>query len=357
MSAPDQPALAPPPGQTSNFNDPPNGNARAYFAVIFLSSLVVLAVCTRAYARIFCIKKVSYQDVAAFMSLGTFAGFLWAFITYILTAGCFVHQWDIRLEAIPRIFRITYLGMVFYEATMGTLKVCILSEWIQIFVPGKTRNGFFWAAVTIGTVNVAYYLASILTTSLICPTHATLCGRSLFIFVSSASVNVVSDLAILVLPLRTIWKLQLPRHKKINISFVFGVGLIACAAAVARLHYSVALLKSADTTFGISNTIQWVLTELTLAYLIFCAPAVPKALQSSRFMRQLFTRIGSSASGSRAQKSGSNKHSAVSGQRSHDQTLRNHKWRRINQDEAHGAPNQSASASLPLQDFRATSEA
>lgn len=122
--------------------------------------------------------------------------------------------------------QIIYLGMVQYEATMALLKVSIVSEWIQIFVPPKTRNSFFIASSTIIVVNIAYYLASILTTSLICPTRGTLCDHSLFVFVSSASINLASDLALLILPIKTIWELQLPRRKKISISLVFGIGLV-----------------------------------------------------------------------------------------------------------------------------------
>lgn len=62
MDASDDAALAPPPGQTSNFIDPPNDNARAYFAFVFSMVLVLSSVSIRVYTKVFCLKKISYQD-------------------------------------------------------------------------------------------------------------------------------------------------------------------------------------------------------------------------------------------------------------------------------------------------------
>ncbi|KAI8954890.1 hypothetical protein F4801DRAFT_530345 [Xylaria longipes] len=355
MSGADQPALTPPPGQESNFIDPPNDNARAHFASAFSIILVLSGVSIRAYSKIFCMKKVSFQDVLALLSLGTYAGVLWVLYTYLLTVGYFVHQWDVRAEEVPGAFRIIYLGMVQYEATMALLKISIVSEWIQIFVPPKTRNSFFIVSLVVIVVNVAYYLASILTASLICPTRGTLCDHSLFVFVSSAGINLASDLVLLVLPITAIWKLQLPRRKKISISFVFGIGLIAVAAAIARLRYSIGLLISPDKTYGISETTLWCLTEITVAYLVFCAPAAPKAFQNSRILRRIFHSSNSSSPGWPKNSTKSDGSKRVTDQQNHQQPFpAQHAWQRIDHDESCTSPNDVNPGAIPLQTFSAS---
>ncbi|RYC65476.1 hypothetical protein CHU98_g728 [Xylaria longipes] len=357
MSGADQPALTPPPGQESNFIDPPDGNARAHFALAFSIILVLSGVSIRAYSKIFCMKKVSFQDVLVLLSLGTYAGCLWVLYTYLLTVGYFVHQWDVRAEEVPRAFRIIYLGMVQYEATMALLKVSIVSEWIQIFVPSKTRNSFFITSLIVIVINVAYYLASILTTSLICPTRGTLCDRSLFVFASSASINLASDLVLLVLPIKAIWKLQLPQRKKINISFVFGIGLIAVAAAVARLRYSIGLLISPDKTYGISDTTLWCLTEITVAYLVFCAPAAPKAFQNSRVLRRIFDSSNSSSPRCTKNSTQSDGRRRVTDQQSHQQPFpAKHSWQRIDHDETYNSSDSVNPGVIPLQTFSASAK-
>jgi len=44
--------------------------------------------------------------------------------------------------------------------------------------------------------------------------------------VSTAFFNILSDIAILLLPVRTVWKLRIPTKKKVAISMLFGTGLL-----------------------------------------------------------------------------------------------------------------------------------
>ncbi|KAI1816294.1 hypothetical protein GGS20DRAFT_583674 [Poronia punctata] len=346
-----KPGLTPPPDITPNFDHPPNRNVEGHVALVVSIVLVAFSVSARAYSRVFCMKKVTAQDVLVLLSLGPYIGCLWVLYTFLLTTGYYVHQWDVPATHLPYVLHIIYLGMVQYEATMGSLKVAILSEWIQIFVPRGTRNTFFWTSVALITVNVAYYISSILATSLTCPTRGTLCDRSTVIFVCSASINLVSDLIILVLPIRTIWKLQIPKQKKIAISFVFGLGIITCAAATVRLVMSVDLYTSPDKTFGIAGTTLWCLTELTIAYLVFCAPAIPKIFQGTRISRILFGTTGHS--------SGSTSAAAAAAARKENIDIEpqrpppsHHMWQRIEHDENDGDSSEDAPrGAVPLQSF------
>lgn len=116
--------------------------------------------------------------------------------------------------------------MVLYELTVIGLKVSILTEWIHMFVPRGTRNTFYWTSTAIMTFNMLYYSASILSISLVCDPRARLCHKSSIIFIISAVVNVVSDIVIIVLPIKTIWRLQLSSRKRLSISFVFSLGIL-----------------------------------------------------------------------------------------------------------------------------------
>lgn len=131
----------------------------------------------------------------------------------------------------------------------------------------------------------------------------------------------------------------------------------ACAAAAARLHYSLGLLRYPDLTYGISNVTLWVLTELTLAYVVFCAPTVPKAFQNSRILHCLFAPISSSKLGrsQRSDNSNANNYS-ISGQSNHDQRLPKHGWFKIRHDDPYSAPNDAFSSAVPLQNFHASAE-
>lgn len=117
---------------------------------------------------------------------------------------------------------------------MGTLKTAILREWIRLFVPRGTKTRFYWACVIFICLNILYYTASILASALSCSPHEKIWNKSLpgkcvdnkVIFVSSAAINVVSDLAILILPQKIIWSLHTTKRKKIAVSSVFAIGVM-----------------------------------------------------------------------------------------------------------------------------------
>ena len=56
------------------------------------------------------------------------------------------------------------------------------------------------------------------------------CGINLAGWLSTAIISLVTDLFILVLPMPTLWKLQLPRVAKAGLIAIFGVGLLFVSA-------------------------------------------------------------------------------------------------------------------------------
>ena len=56
------------------------------------------------------------------------------------------------------------------------------------------------------------------------------------VWVASGWFNLVSDVTILLVPLRPILCLQIPWTSKIRIAAIFGLGIFACAASAARAH-------------------------------------------------------------------------------------------------------------------------
>ena len=61
-------------------------------------------------------------------------------------------------------------------------------------------------------------------------------SRQRKVWVASGWFNLVSDVTILLVPLRPIWRLQVPWTSKIRIAAIFGLGIFACAASAARAY-------------------------------------------------------------------------------------------------------------------------
>ncbi|GAW17492.1 hypothetical protein ANO14919_069490 [Xylariales sp. No.14919] len=292
---PNRPGLEPPDGVTPNFNNPPNDNRQANAGVAICLILVITSVTLRAYSKLFCVKKVHIEDYLALLALGPYIAFVWGVYKLMNLTGYYVHQWNVPIKALPEALYVIYICTSFFEATMGTLKTAILREWIRLFVPRGTKNNFYWACVVIMCLNIVYYIASILASGLACSPHEKIwnktlpgtCVNSKVIFVSSASINLVSDLAILILPQRIIWRLHTTRQKKIAVSSVFAIGVIACLTAAVRLAEGVVFLLSDDIIYNISAVSLWCLAELTVAFVVFSLPAIPKVFAGNTLIKRV----------------------------------------------------------------------
>lgn len=56
----------------------------------------------------------------------------------------------------------------------------------------------------------------------------------------------VFDIILLVLPIPTVWKLDIPARQRVLVLLLFGLGLVACAAALVRLVIVVYIQNTTD---------------------------------------------------------------------------------------------------------------
>lgn len=127
-----------------------------------------------------------------------------------------------------------YFLRVFYAFTMLFAKTAILIEWMRIFVPRGTRNFFFWVCLPVLILNATFYIVAIFIISFTCrpvekwwkPMVPGVCiSRRSFDF-SSGCINLALDIIILLLPQRTIWKLNMSLKRKVGTSLVFSIGVL-----------------------------------------------------------------------------------------------------------------------------------
>jgi len=93
----------------------------------------------------------------------------------------------------------------------------------------------------------------------------------------TAFFNVLVDLLILILPQQIIWSLQMTRSRKIGISLVFSVGLIATVCAAGRVAATFGIEYKGDATYTVAPILLWAIPEVSCVLLVFCLPALPKA--------------------------------------------------------------------------------
>ncbi|KAI1126629.1 hypothetical protein F5Y10DRAFT_244481 [Nemania abortiva] len=298
---PNKPALEPPPGIESNFNNPPNHNIEAHFAVAISIFIVFTGAALRAYSKIFCMKQVNLEDYVGLVALAPYFAFIHGVYDLMRTTGIGVHQWNIRASDVPSALYIVYTNTSFFQATIGSIKAAILLEWTRIFVPAGTRNSFWWTCQVVMWVNILYYTIVVTISAISCFPHEKIwhpnlpgrCFNTKAFFVSNAVLNLTSDIIILALPHRIIWTLQMSRQKKMGASVVFGVGIVASLVGAGRLSRAVMYYISNDNLYNVSFVFLWCTAELSIAFLVFCLPAVPKIFAGHNWIKRSATRLSS----------------------------------------------------------------
>ncbi|KAF5972974.1 integral membrane protein [Fusarium bulbicola] len=85
----------------------------------------------------------------------------------------------------------------------------------------------------------------------------------------SGIVNIVTDFAIIVMPLPIVWKLQLPRPQKIYLTGIFGLGTLTLAIALLRVQW---LDPVADITWWNVTAASWSMAEIVSGITCACLP-------------------------------------------------------------------------------------
>lgn len=121
-----------------------------------------------------------------------------------------------------------------YSAVLPLIKTAILLDWGRIFVAGsKNKSAFWWGCVALSGLQCVWGVVCIVLLNMQCTPHEAIwefylpskCYSLPKVMLSSASVQVVTDVAMVMLPQRLIWKLQTSRKRKVGISLIFGIGV------------------------------------------------------------------------------------------------------------------------------------
>lgn len=138
-------------------------------------------------------------------------------------------------NSILMINKVLFVGSVLYAVTVMLVKAAILQEWRRIFLPLGTKNTFYYTCYALMVFNILFYSASVIAICLQCTPYARIwdktitegsCISTTTLEIAGAVINLASDLIVLILPQKTIWRLQMSMRNKIGVSVVFAVGIL-----------------------------------------------------------------------------------------------------------------------------------
>lgn len=277
------PAMLPPAGQQSNFEDPENMHSVVFGVGVATIILTITALAIRIYTKAVLLKEMRAEEY--FAIIGTIGIITWdAMFINVSADGFSRHLWDVRFVDVSHLSYMSYLAEITNAPAMFAAKCSILFQFRRLFCPGQIRDSTFWMIHALLFMCAAYYTSAIFTFTFQCtPREKTwtplLEGHCIDVaaaIVVQGAINLFLDIGILITPLWAIWRLQLPLKRKIGISAVFGVGILTCAIAIAGVVFRIPLLTDPDLTWLITKVGIWTMIEYCGTILVGCMPSFPR---------------------------------------------------------------------------------
>ncbi|WAO85993.1 Hypothetical protein NCS54_00324700 [Fusarium falciforme] len=242
-------------------------------------AVVVVLLClstTMVGLRILCrslIKGFGLDDLAAVLTLVGIIGSGSAMIA-MTNYGLGRHDWTLTPATLILYARCFWVSVLFYMMALFWAKMTFLLHYYRLMSVSNMRNVYLGAIIIVALWGLSQTIMAF--TQCIplkavwdprvegwCRPHQTT------LWYINGVINIVSDFAILILPLPVIWKLQLPLSQKILLSGIFGLGLFTIAVSILRMQW---LKPSPDMTWWNVTAASWSLAELTSAITCACLP-------------------------------------------------------------------------------------
>ena len=116
------------------------------------------------------------------------------------------------------------------------IKLSILLQYLRIFAPTRKGNMFLYVGVHVCIwTNLIFYLVETVFHIVTCTPRERIwnplittghCFNIDADYQASGVFNVISDLAILILPMPCVWRLRMPLKKKILMTTIFATGVL-----------------------------------------------------------------------------------------------------------------------------------
>ncbi|KAK8051621.1 hypothetical protein PG993_003006 [Apiospora rasikravindrae] len=217
--------------------------------------------------------------------------------------------WTLTPENIESAFYYFFVAEPIYFVAQGLVKISILLFMLRIFPKRNMHNLIYGICGVIVTYTVAFFFATLFQCQPISffwkQLDATFPGKCNDIHLQAwiaAGINIALDIVVIVLPIRSLWKLQASWPKKITAISMFSLGALVTVISIVRLQSLIMFSKSVNFTWDGRKAGSWSLIELYVAIICTCLPVIRimvMALGARLFgwNNSMTTRYGGSSSG------------------------------------------------------------
>lgn len=253
------------------------------------TALAFVVVALRLYARLHLVRCAGLEDYGIVLAMICSIGLTIA-IGYQAKWGMGQHLKDIPPETVQMSLQAFWASLIVYYLSLGLTKTSILLQYLRVFTTKKFQITC-WGMM--GVV-VVYTIWTVFSSIFACvPVRAfwtreqAACINQFAMWFTNAGINIVTDFALIVLPIPVIRSLNLGRRQKIALISIFAVGGFVCIVSILRLQSLVAISNSIDPTYDNPPAATWSSVEINVGIICSCLPLLRPLL--TRFLPGAFT--------------------------------------------------------------------
>ncbi|RFU30509.1 hypothetical protein B7463_g5835, partial [Scytalidium lignicola] len=205
-------------------------------------------------------------------------GFVIAMIKYKIG----IHAYHVKADNIIMLAKLLLVAEVLYIVNLPWTKLSLLFMFYSIF----HFSSFKRQAYIIDSFIIAWAICGIFLLIFICvpvqklwypqlPGH---CINQMAAWIANATSIILTDIAILIIPIPHFWKLQLRKSEKIALTSAFSLGFFVVFASAYRFSVLFSY-RSDDLPYTLTPTVGWTLIEMSAGITSACLPTLRPAIQ------------------------------------------------------------------------------
>lgn len=249
--------------------------------IIAFFTLTLIVVLLRVAARVVSQAHFWYDDYFNIVAFVAVAIYTWIDI-FISKKGFGVDLWAVPQENISYILTFLLAGSCLYLTSRALNRISILLFYLRIFRTPGAKILIMWTLAIVALFSFAALFPIVFQCSPVDylwlqwdGTHEGRCIKFRpFIWIAT-SIGIVLDAWIILIACHLVSGLQLPLKKKILVSSMFIVGIVALAVSIVRLAYINQFVGTKNPTIDWVPITIWSALENYIGVICACLPSLP----------------------------------------------------------------------------------
>ncbi|KAI0146057.1 integral membrane protein [Hypoxylon sp. NC0597] len=262
---------------TPNYVNPETRGHIGMVIGVLLGGLVTITLAIRLYVRKWLTRGFGFDDV--FIILAYFPATTFTIIGAIAEDQLQWnrHTWDVEIKYIEPGFRLTLANDILFNTATTLTKISILAQLYRLTTASGDRKMTIAALISIAFIGLNCFVFIMVSIFQCTPLSdfwkfsaqpPNCINQSAHMMVANV-INTVTDWLVVLLPIKTALGLKLPTKQISMVIFLFGAGILASSAGIARSYYAWVMSTEYDIVWN--SWLAWFCSAIELNLGIICA--------------------------------------------------------------------------------------